>query len=606
MKAHRPSNTAIRVVIFALLIFLSMMQLLFTFQGLEHRDAMDQAQISREVARGNGFTTQFIRPIDLQTSSEVQGKSLNALAMKDTYQPPLNILIDAIALKCTGMDSYDNSRIPDNSNIYGPDRIIAGLSTVFFIVAMGLAFYLLRRLFDEGIASVVTVLMILSNLFLQFAASGLPQMLMLSLFLLAMNSLLTAVKAQEEHIVPKVWIHIGIASALLVLMVLSCWLSVWVFLGFLIFVAIHFRPAGAFALPGVGLLLLVTGYFLLRNNGATGSWFGTSVYSIYNGIMGEEDTIMRAVSQGTVPLDTKGLLIMLFGSSLSQVDNLYQNLGSIVITPFFFIALFHTYKNTLLNHLKWALLAMWLMATVGMALYGIKDSFSSSQLQLLFTPFFAAYGLSFIYIMIARLKLEKSDHFTKGFIIFVIIAVSAGPYILRFGPELSRALTFMSDTKGKGVPKWPYFPAGMNGTLHDMTKKDQFIMTDQPWAVAWYADRPALWMPKKVAEFDALENILRTSNSKVQGILITPSSHDTLGMRRIALTYGDFAPLVMDGNLLRQTTKVAPFSAACDQLAPISSRFRLDLTDKKYNSILYGVDMIYYAEDFNAQQTIHP
>ena len=606
MKAHRPSNTVIRVVIFALLIFLSMMQLLFTFQGLEHRDSMDQAQIAREVARGNGFTTQFIRPIDLQNSSDTQGASFKALEMKDTYQPPLNILINAIALKCTGMDSFESSRIPDNSNLYGPDRIIAGLSTVFFIIAMGLAFYLLRRLFDEGIASVVTVLMILSNLFLQFAASGLPQMLMLCLFLLAMNSLLTAIRAQEEHVVPKVWMHIGIASALLVLMVLSCWLSVWIFFGFLLFVAIHFRPAGTFALPGFGLLLLVTGYFMLRNNAATGSWFGTSVYSIYNGISGEEDTIMRAISQGTVPLDTKGLLIMLFGSSFAQVENLYQNLGSIIITPFFFIALFHTYKNTLLNHLKWALLAMWAMATVGMAIYGIKEPFSSSPLQFLFTPFFAAYGLSFVYIMIARMKLEKSDQFTKGFIIFIIIAVSAGPYLLRLGPDLSRALTIFSDTKGKGVPKWPYFPAGMNGTLHDMTRKDQVIMTDQPWAVAWYADRPALWIPKKIAEFDSLEKILHTGNSKVQGILITPTSHDTLGMRRITLTYGDFAPLVMDGNLIRQTTKIAPFSAACDQLAPISGRFRLDLNDKKYNSILYGVDMMYYAEDFKAQQNVQP
>ncbi len=231
MKAHRPSNTAIRIIIFALLIFLSMMQLLFTFQGLEHRDAMDQAQIAREVARGNGFTTQFIRPIDLQNSSDTQGASFNALSMKDTYQPPLNILVDAIALKCTGMDSFENARIPDNSNIYGPDRIIAGLSTVFFIGAMGLAFYFIRKLFDEGIASVVTVLMILSNLFLQFAASGLPQMLMLCLFLISINSLLTAVKAQEEHIVPKVWIHIGIATALLVLMVLTCWISICVFLG---------------------------------------------------------------------------------------------------------------------------------------------------------------------------------------------------------------------------------------------------------------------------------------------------------------------------------------------------------------------------------------
>src|SRR6187431_3300586 len=35
------------------------------FKGLSHEKAIEQAQISREIARGNGFSTQMIRPAAL-------------------------------------------------------------------------------------------------------------------------------------------------------------------------------------------------------------------------------------------------------------------------------------------------------------------------------------------------------------------------------------------------------------------------------------------------------------------------------------------------------------------------------------------------------------
>ena len=50
------------VALAALAIALGLIYLFVQFRGFSISTAMDQAQISREIAKGNGYTTQYIRP----------------------------------------------------------------------------------------------------------------------------------------------------------------------------------------------------------------------------------------------------------------------------------------------------------------------------------------------------------------------------------------------------------------------------------------------------------------------------------------------------------------------------------------------------------------
>ena len=52
-----------RSLFFLVLIILTLGNLFTLFRGLNSPNAMDQAQIAREIARGNGFATKFIRPV---------------------------------------------------------------------------------------------------------------------------------------------------------------------------------------------------------------------------------------------------------------------------------------------------------------------------------------------------------------------------------------------------------------------------------------------------------------------------------------------------------------------------------------------------------------
>jgi len=62
----------------------------FQFNGLKHREAMDQAQVGRNLARGEGFTTYFIRPLSLwTTASRKTGGAEPLLRHPDLINPPL-------------------------------------------------------------------------------------------------------------------------------------------------------------------------------------------------------------------------------------------------------------------------------------------------------------------------------------------------------------------------------------------------------------------------------------------------------------------------------------------------------------------------------------
>jgi hypothetical protein len=54
-------------------------------------------------------------------------------------------------------------------------------------------------------------------------------------------------------------------------------------------------------------------------------------------------------------------------------------------------------------------------------------------------------------------------------------------------------------------------------------KPDEVIATDMPWAVAWYADRRALWLPDSLSVFNDFGDY-KTLGGPVNGLYLTPIS----------------------------------------------------------------------------------
>jgi len=543
-----------RSLFFLILIILTLGNLFTLFRGLNAPHAMDQAQIAREIARGNGFTTKMIRPAAYYQEEKAAKRPVSLLGFQDTYHSPLNPLLNAAVLKLIGADDSDAWQMGDNEMVYPLDRVIATVSTLFFLMAIGVNYLLISRIFDAKIAGVCAILMLFCESFWNYSLSGLPQMLMLLLFSCGSYFVYRAVEAAAEGriaMTPAV-----IAGVFFTLLALTHWMTVWIALGYIIFAAVAFRPRGIVALSVLIILLVAAIGPVLRNLGITDSPFGTAFLTLYNGLgNGTEDTVMRNIDLAAEPLVLDGLISKILRTTLLQATNIIPFLGGIIVAPLFFISLLHPFKRNSIATFRWAILLMWITTAIGLAFFGITtEPLDPNQLHLLFAPIMTAYGLAFISILWSRLEFVASTPALRNVHHMVILFLCALPLVLAL-PQKVRVGMHLRDRGG--IPNWPpyYAPAlnskseGLKGWVTD----HQVVFSDQPWAVAWYADRVSVWLPHTREGFKKLETVADSLQTPVIGILISPSSHGSGPVSEVANRYKDFTALVLDGQVIEAT-----------------------------------------------------
>lgn len=537
-----------RSLFFLILIALTMANLFTQFRGLNSPQGMEQAQIAREISRGHGFTTKMIRPVAYYQTERKAGHTFPLKAFPDTYHSPLNPLINAAVLKLVGGDDMAAWRMTSNEYVFPLDRVIATVSTLFLLMAIGVSYLLISRIFDAKIAGVTAILMLFCQPFWDYAFSGLPQMLMLLLFSCALYFVYRAVEASAEGriaMAPAI-----IAGIFFTLLALTHWLAVWIMVGYIIFAAVAFRPRGIVGISVLALLVIPASLVMMRNYQITGHPLGTAFLTLYNGLgTGGEASVMRNIDLEAEPLVLDGLIGKILGTTLVQTTNIIQLLGGIIVAPLFFIALLHPFKRPSIANFRWAILLMWICAALGLAFFGIsKDALDPNQIHLLFAPVMTAYGLALVSILWSRLEFVAATPMLRNVHHMVIVVVCTLPFILTMPLKVRIGISLRD--KG-GLPNWPpYYAPALNspdsGFLEGV-KPNQVVFSDQPWAVAWYADRISIWLPKKVDGLTKLETVAGDTDNPSAGILISPSSYGTGGVLDLLGSYGEFAPLVLDG-----------------------------------------------------------
>ena len=579
-----------RSLFFIVLIILTLGNLFTLFRGLNSPQAMDQAQIAREIARGNGFATKMIRPVAYYQAEKTARRSVPLQGFQDTYHSPLNPLLNAAVLKLIGADKPNSWQMSDNEMVYPLDRVIASVCTLFFLIAIGVNYLLISRIFDPKIAGVCAILMLFCEVFWNYSLSGLPQMLMLLLFSCGLYFAYRATEASTEGriaMTPAI-----VAGIFFTLLALAHWMTVWISLGYILYAAIAFRPRGIVGISILGLLLVAGIGPMIRNIDITGSPFGTAFLTLYNGLgNGTETTVMRNSDLEAEPLMLDGLIAKVLRTTLTQATDIVPLLAGIVVAPLFFIALLHPFKRKSIADFRWAILLMWISAAFGLAFFGISTRpLDPNQLHLLFAPIMTAYGLAFISILWTRLDFVGSTPMLQNVHHFIIVGICALPLVLALP---SKVRTGMHLSNRGGVPHWPpYYAPALNNEngVKGFTTPKQVVFSDQPWAVAWYADRISIWLPPSREGFQKLETIASDLQTPVAGILISPSSHGSGPVSEVANLYKDFTSLVLDGRVIMATYPPGiPINDKNTRIQDITRRY-------PYRQPLVGMDMVYYSE----------
>ena len=499
------------------IISLAAYYLFADFKGLTNKHGIDQAQISREFSRGHGYNTKFLRPFALFQASqkaERDGKTVNLDKFEDTYHAPLGPLVNAAPLALF----KDKLKLDADNKLYPGDRIIAGTAMIMFLAAI-LVFYLLAsRIFDKTIGLVVVTLLVLCDMLWRFTHTGLPTSLLLMLFGFALFFLYKAVESQELKRPPTQWA--ALSAAFFGLMALGHWITIWIFLGALIFAALALRPRGMAAASMVFVFLLVISPGLIRNYIVSGTIHGDAFYALYNGlgVLGESGA-MRSFRPDKEILNMQGMGSRVAITALEQFKHLIGFFGSILAAPIFFLSLLHPFRRKEIASFRWAILAMWVSALIGMAVFGLPEGeFDSNQMHILFAPIMAAYGLAMIAILWNRMGIGSPLTVVRHLPFLVLVLISSIGMAVTVPRVIMRGSVFMD------FPNYPpYHPQALK-YLNDWTSDKEVLVTDMPWGTAWYSDRTSVWMTKDLDQFDSMVEFFDGKNLPIAGVYLSPES----------------------------------------------------------------------------------
>jgi hypothetical protein len=434
--------------------------------------------------------------------------------------------------------------------------------------------------------------MLFCETFWQYSLSGLPQMLMLLLFSCAIYFVYRAVEESKEGRLP--YIQAIIAGIFFTLLTLTHYVTIWIAIGYIIFAAVAFRPRGAVAITILFILLIPMAFIMLRNSEISGTPFGTAYLNLYNGMGGgTEENVMRILDLDSFPLLNRGFVSAILRSTLVQASSLIPFLGGIIVAPLFLIALMHPFKRASIAQFRWAILLMFITSAFGLSIFGVSaDNLNPNQTHLLFAPLMTAYGLAFTSTLWSRIPIVTSAPMLQNVHYYLIIGITSLPLLLAM-PNKIRIGLGRSDS---GVPHWPpYYAPALNLALNKWLSDKQICFSDQPWAVAWYADRISIWLPSSRLDFEKLESNAADLETPVAGILISPSSHGSGNAAEVADKYKDFTSFVMDGRIFLAT--YPPGLSIFDKdkkVEEIARRY-------PFRATLVGMDMVYYSDrDLNA------
>ena len=508
-------------------IGLSAFYLIHEFRGLPVAQAMDQAQIGREILRGHGWQTKLIRPLAIGELRR-HGKDVKTAIWEDTYNAPIPPLLDAAAIYIPVTQGWD---LKKGDMVYSGDRAIACMGVIFFLASLGVLFFIARELFDQRLAIIAIGLVLISDAMWRYAISGLPQMFLLLLLHLNVYAMLRAMRAHYVNGPDLGWI--AAAGFGFGIMALTHALSIFIFVPVLIFSGLFFRPRGRAAFVMLAVFLAVYTPWLVRNAMVCGDFRGMAGFAGLDGIVRPEAGHMRRFE-----IDLSSTSGNYFAENFrlnltAQINRLIEYTGWSCVAPIALVSVLHPFRRPVTATFRWLMFAMWGSAVCGMGIFGMKEerSLAANQFYLLFVPLFICYGMAYILVQWDR-------RIGLGFILpqwgnrsgvhsFLRLSLVVAIFFLSGLPLLGR-LSLLD--RIPWYVEWPPYLPPYIAILRDWFQPNEIIASDMPWAVAWYAYRRSLWFPYEPRDLIDLSDYMLLG-APIAGLYFTPisGSGNTLG-----------------------------------------------------------------------------
>ena len=561
------------------------------YRNLATQEAMDSAQLARNIAEGKGYTTLFIRPFSLylvQSHNEAKHAAAPATTNvdfadikytlhPDLANPPVYPVVLAGLMKVLPFHYPAELKKPfwsENNHFqrYQPDFLIAVFNEILLLAVVVLTFFLARKLFDMNVAWLSALLIVGCELLWRFSTSGLSTMLLLVIFLGLVWCVLRIEEMGREP-QPRAARLLGLALAAGLLTgvgALTRYAFGWAIIPVVLFLfSFSGQRRGSHALAALGAFMIVLTPWVIRNYAVSGTPFGTAGFAFAEGVgLFPRFRLERSVH----PDMTHIFLFKLYVQKiLTNAEDILVNglprLGGSWASLLFLAGLLLGFRGIAVRRMRYFLLMCLGLFIVAQALGRTQLSdespeVNSENLLVLLIPLVFCYGVSFFFTFMEQMKLPLLPMLQLRY------AVIAGFAALSCLPMIFTLLS----SKVSPVVYPPYFPPDIQQTAGWM-KENELMMSDVPWAVAWYGQRQCVWLTlNPQSDFFAINDNLKT----VQALYLTPLTTDGKFLSDWVLNdrvWGDF---VIVGVLQNQTPRGFPLQNAPTGFLPD----RLFLTDR--------------------------
>ena len=507
----------------------------YSFKNFGTQEAMDSAQLARNVAQGKGYTTSFVRPLSLYLveqrylASHAKGDSSTKSERAqikgnhpDLANPPVYPAFLAAVMKVMPMKwTIDPTRAFWSQGgrfwRYEPDFVISLFNQMIFLAVIVLTFLLARRLFDPGVAWLSCFLLLGSELLWRFSVSGLSTMLLMLVFVaLAWCLVLLEQEVREPKGEPRRLFGLAAAAGALVgLGMLTRYSLGWLILPVGIYLILFGGPRKAgLCLLTVAIFLVMVSPWVYRNLKVSGVPFGTATFAVLEGT----PLIPGHQLERSLTPDFKYFLWSLSGKLFSNARVLLQDelprLGGSWLTALFLVGLLLGFRNPAIRRLRYFLTTSLATLAVVQALGRTQlaeDSpgVNSENLIVLLVPLVFVFGVSLFFMLLDQMNLLFKG--MRPIIVGAFGMVMTLPMLLSFLPPRSSP-----------IPYPPYHAHAIQ-QVSGWLKPDELMMSDVPWAVAWYGQRQCVWLTLDADDsFSAVDDKLKP----VSGLYLTPLTMD--------------------------------------------------------------------------------
>ena len=461
---------------------------ILAFRNFANREAMDMAQVGKNLAEGKGYTTLCVRPFSMFLVEQHRADHSPEIKTMhpDVTNPPVYPVLLAALFKVLPAKYF--TAPTRGFSVAKPDLAVALVNQMLLLLAAVLIFLLGEKLFDGATAWVTAIVFVGTDILWRFSVSGLNTMLLIAIFLVLVWCLVWLEQWMRHGKPDRVLVSLaGTAGLLVGLGALTRYAFGWMIIPVLIYLIAFFgRRRAMLGMAAVaGLLVMVTPW-MVRTYSKCGAPFGTATFTVCQGTgTFPEDRLERSLHPSVHSVGVGDLSRKLFQNSRELVQHDLPRLGGSWVTAFFLVGLLVPFRAPGPSRLRvlFLLSLLVLMVVQVMGRTSLSDEtpdVNSDNMLVLLTPLVFLFGTALFLQLLGNLAAPQGS---------VRLAYLSGFCILASLPLVQ---TLLPPRQGP-IAYPPYYPP-LFQRIAGWYNEQELIMSDIPWALAYYGRRQTVWM----------------------------------------------------------------------------------------------------------------